>query len=211
MDIVIDEAELRRMSAEERGELARALARIDLPHPMSDPRQLRRRRLGLMVMTSACVILAVWIGLFIKTLPIHFTVRHWRGVWIVLDLAELLAFAATAWAAWRQRQIVVVLMIVTGTLLLCDAWFDVALEYGTKGFRMSVVLAAVVEVPFAIMLFAGARRLIRLSVYSLMRLEGVTGPLPPLRRIPLFADGLEEALPHRFRQSVTPKDRVSSH
>jgi hypothetical protein len=33
----------------------------------------------------------------------------------------------------------------------------------------------------------------------MMQLSGVEGRVPPLWRIPLFADGLEEALPARLR------------
>jgi ABC-type sugar transport system substrate-binding protein len=46
-----------------------------------------------------------------------------------------------------------------------------------------------------------------------MQLSGVAGSPPPLRRIPLFADGLEECLPDRLRQlaeDVTADDRASS-
>jgi hypothetical protein len=32
-----------------------------------------------------------------------------------------------------------------------------------------------------------------------MQLSGVAGPAPPLWRVPLFADGLEECLPARMR------------
>ena len=51
------------MSREERQELARALAAIDLPHPMIDPKILRRRQLGLLFMTVVCLVLAAWIGI----------------------------------------------------------------------------------------------------------------------------------------------------
>jgi hypothetical protein len=43
-----------------------------------------------------------------------------------------------------------------------------------------------------------------------MRLQGIAGPLPPLRRVPLFADGLEEALPPRLRPPVTDDGRIPS-
>lgn len=209
-DRVIDEAELRRMTPEERQELARALARIELPHPHLDPRQVRRRRAGLIFMACICVVLAGWIAVLALTLHKHFVVRHWPEVWVGLDLAELAAFASMAWAAWKERQIVIPLMIITGTLLVCDAWFDVALAYGSRTFWVSVISAACAELPLALMLFAAARRLIRLTVYSLMRLQGITGPLPPLHRVPLFADGMEEAIPARLRGTVAESDRVSS-
>jgi hypothetical protein len=196
---VIYEAELRRMSPEERRQLARTLAAIELPHPMLDPVLVRRRRRGLVVMTACCVVLAGWIVILMLKLPRDYTARHWRGVWVGLDIVELIAFAVTAWASWRRRQILVFSMIFTGTLLMCDAWFDLTLDYGTSGFTMSVLSAVFTELPLAFLMFFGARRLLRLTVQMVMRLEGIPGTPPPLWRIPLFADGLEEVLPPRLR------------
>jgi hypothetical protein len=201
-EYVINEAELRRMTHDERRELARALAAIDLPHPLLDPRVRRRRRLGLLVMTACCVALAAWIAILLLTLPGRYTSSDWRAVWVGLDIAELLGFAATAWAAWQQRQIVIFFMVMTGTLLLCDAWFDVALNYGSDGFTVSVLSAVLAELPLAFLMFAAARRLIRVTVQALMELTGASGPVPPLWRVPLFADGLEECLPARLRSGA---------
>ena len=201
MKSVINEAELRRMTRDERRELARALAAIDLPHPLLDPRVRYRRRLGLLVMTACCVALAGWIAILLLTLPGRYTSSDWRGVWVGLDIAELLGFAATAWAAWHQRQIVIFFMIITGTLLLCDAWFDLALDYGSSGFTASVLSAVLAELPLAFLMFAAARRLVRVTLETIMELSGGSGPAPPLWRVPLFADGLQECLPARFRPS----------
>ncbi len=187
------------MTHDERRELARALAAIDLPHPLLDPRVRRRRRLGLLILTACCVGLAGWIAILILTLPVRYTSSDWRAVWVGLDIAELLGFAATAWAAWHQRQIVIFLMVITGTLLLCDAWFDVALDYGSSDFTTSILSAVLVEIPLAFLLFASARRLVRVTFETIMQLSGGSGPAPPLWRVPLFADGLQECLPARLR------------
>jgi hypothetical protein len=200
MGIVIDEAELRRMTQAERFELARVLAAIDLPHPLADRRMRLRRRFGLMLVTAVCIGLAGWIAFLILNLPERYTSSDWRAVWVGLDIAELIGFAATGWAAWRQRQIVIFFMIMTGTLLLCDAWFDLALDYGSSGFTTSVLSALLAEFPLAFVMFAGARRLIRATVQTVMQLAGLNEPMPPLWRVPLFAAGLEEALPVRLRQ-----------
>jgi hypothetical protein len=218
MSIVIDEAELRRMTEAERRELARILATIDLPHPLIDRRLRLRRRFGLLLMMACCVGLVVWIAILILTLPGHYTSRDWQAVWIGLDVAELVAFAAIGWAAWRQRQVLIFLMIMTGTLLVADAWFDLTLSYGSRDFTMSVVSAALAEFPLAFILFAGARRLVRVSVQTVMRLAGIDGPVPPLWRVPLLAAGLDEALPAPLRQragdlqvaGVTAGERPSS-
>jgi hypothetical protein len=199
---VINDAELRRMTHDERRELARALAAIDLPHPLLDPRLRRRRRIALMVMIGCCVALAGWIAILLLTLPGRYTSSDWRTVWVGLDIAELFGFAATAWAAWHQRQLVIIFMVMTGTLLLCDAWFDLTLSYGSSGFTASILSAVLAEFPLAFLMFAGARRLVRVTVETLMQLSGNRGSVPPLWRIPLFADGLEECLPARLRSSV---------
>ncbi len=215
---MIDEAELRKMTQAERHELARMLAAIDLPHPMADQHLRLRRRFGLLFMTACCLTLACWIGILILTLPDRFTSSDWRAVWVGLDIAELIGFAAIGWAAWRQRQVVIFFMIMTGTLLLCDAWFDLALNYGSSNFTMSVVSAVLAEFPLAFLLFVGARRLVRVTVKTVMQLAGIAGPVPPLWRVPLLAAGLDEALPARLRQQagdlqvagVTAADRPSS-
>jgi hypothetical protein len=202
---VIDHAELRRMTQDERRELAHALAAIDLPHPLLDPRLQRRRRLGLLIMTTCCVGLAGWIVILVFTLPGRYTSSDWRAVWVGLDIAELLGFAATAWAAWHQRQIAIIFMVMTGTLLLCDAWFDLALDYGSSGIWASVLSALLAELPIAFLLFSAARRLVRVNVQALMELTGTRGPVPPLWRVPLFAEGLEECLPARLRTESDSK------
>jgi hypothetical protein len=188
------------MTPDERRQLARTLAGIDLQHPLMDPRLRRRRRFGLVFMTVCCLALAAWIAILVLTLPERYTSHDWPAVWVGLDIAELAAFAATAWAAWHQRQILIFLMVVTGTLLVCDAWFDLALAYGSRGFTMSLVSALVVELPLAALLLISARRLVRVTIHTMMQLSGIAGPAPPLWRIPLFAQGLEEALPARLRQ-----------
>ena len=205
------------MSQDERQELARALAAIDLPNVM-DPRVRRRRQYGLMLMAACCIGLAAWIAFLILTLPSRYTSSDWRVVWVGLDIAELLGFAATAWAAWSQRQIVIIFMIITGTLLVCDAWFDLALAFGSSDFTMSVLSALLAEFPLAFIMFAAARRLVRVTVHTVMQLSGFTDPVPPLWRVPLLAAGLEEALPAVLRQGrgrsrtvdVTAGDRSSS-
>jgi len=198
------------MTPDERRQLARTLAAIDLPHPLLDPRLRRRRRFGLLFTMACCIGLAAWIAILILNLPVRYTSSDWRAVWVGLDIAELAGFAATAWAAWHQRQILIFFMIITGTLLVCDAWFDLALDYGSRDFAMSLTSALVVELPLALLLFTSARRLVRVTIQTMMRLSGVPGPAPPLWRIPLFAHGLEEALPARLRSRVTAAEGPSS-
>jgi hypothetical protein len=201
---VIDEDDLRQMSREERRNLARLLASIDEPHVLRDHRAIWRRRFALLLSMGSCVVLAAWIAVLMLTLPKHYTAGHWRGAWVGFDFALLLAFAATAWAAWRERQVLIILLTVTGTLLCCDAWFDIILDLGTRNIWESVASAVFAELPLAFIMFTAARRLVRQSVGVVLQLEGITADIPPLWKIPLFAEGLAAALPARYRND--PRD-----
>ena len=196
---MINEDDLRRMSQEERRRLARLLATIDEPYALRDPRFAWRRRVSLLIVIGGCVVLAGWIAVLMLTLPRHYTAGHWRGAWVGFDFALLAAFAATAWASLRERQVLIICLTVTGTLLVCDAWFDVILDLGTRDIWMSVASAVFAELPLAFMMLTAARRLVRMSVGVVMQLEGIEGPVPSLWRIPLFAEGLQAALPSRYR------------
>ena len=110
------------------------------------------------------MVLAGWIVLLAATLPHHFDAHHWRAVWVNFDVFLLVAFAATAWAIWRQRQVLILLLVIIGTMLFCDAWFDVGTSLATSGFTISLLSAVFAELPLAFLAFAGARRLLRATV-----------------------------------------------
>jgi hypothetical protein len=192
--IVINEAELREMSPSERRKLANSLAAVDYPHPLLGIYLARGRRLGVLVSIIACTVLIGWIIVLVLTLHRSFHAQHWKSAWVGFDLILLAAFAATGWAFWRGRQIVIACLIVTGTLLCCDAWFDVVLDAGSSDVWVSVASAAVVELPLAFLMFNAARRLLRLSALVAVSEAGDSSDcddlpddaLPRLWKIPLF-------------------------
>jgi hypothetical protein len=221
---VINEAELRRMSQDERRHLARVLAELDVPAEndptlgtlarpyLTDPKLRGQRRLALLVSAGCCVILAGWIVVLAATLPRHFDAHHWRAVWVNFDVFLFAAFVATAWAIWRERQVLILLLAGIGTMLCCDAWFDVGTSLATSGLWISLLTAAFAELPLAFLAFAGARRLLQATVEASLRIPapaaaqtlettpaGTRGPAEDgtcsLRRTPLSGHGLDEALP----------------
>jgi hypothetical protein len=182
---VIDKAELQCMTRRERARLMRVLTAIDTPR-LASPGSKRRRRLFLAGMIVCCVVLAAWIGVLAVTLPPYYRSGNWRGAWVGFDVALFCTFAVTAWAAWRGRQLLIMCLLVLATLLLADAWFDVTLDVRTSGFMASLLSALLVEIPLAVIAIVGARRLLRLTIGQIMKREGLSGPVPPLWRIPLF-------------------------
>ena len=189
-----NESDLREMSPSERRKLAQALARVDYSHPLLGASLARGRRLGALVSIIACAVLIGWIVVLGLTLHRSFHTQHWKGAWLGFDFLLLLSFAATGWAFWRGRQIVIACLVVTGTLLCCDAWFDVVLDAGTPDVWVSIASAVIVELPLAFLMFNAARRLIRLSAVVAVGRAGDPSDgdnlsedaLPPLWKIPLF-------------------------
>ncbi len=183
---MINEADLRELSPAERRKLARSLAAIDYPHPMLGIYLSRGRWVGVLVSIIACTVLVGWIVVLELTLHRSFHAQHWKGAWVGFDIVLLLAFAATGWAFWRGRQIVIACLLITGTLLCCDAWFDVILDSGTPDIWGSVASAIFVELPLAFLMFNAARRLIRLSALMAMGESDDNGRPFAVWQIPLF-------------------------
>lgn len=187
-----DEEELRRMTPQERQRLRRVLADIDAQE-LANRSKDRRRAIILAVIIVCCLALAVWIGLLAVTLPRYYRSGGWRGAWVGFDIALLVAFAATGWASWQRRQILIVCLVVLATLLCCDAWFDVVLDAHTNGFWLSLLSAVLIELPLAAVAVLGARRLLRMTNAVMLRYRGMTGRVPRLRDIPLV--GVEPGRP----------------
>jgi hypothetical protein len=199
---VLDEQELRNLSPQERLSLMRALSALDEEERPGRGGGERRRAVTLAVIIVCCVCLAAWIGLLAVTLPRSFQTGAWRGAWVGFDIAELGAFAATGWALWRRRQILIVCLIVLATLLCCDAWFDVVLDARTSGFWLSLLSAILIELPLAGLAVMIARRLLRTTIAMMRRYQGDAGPLPPLRNIPLAGASEGRPLHHVLAENA---------
>lgn len=220
---MLDEADLKRMSHEERATLARTLAEMEGPRlvaPLLAGPVLARsgrgqwRRRVLIGAALACMLaLAAWVGVLAVTLPLRYRAGGWSAAWVGFDLVLLGVFGATAWAAWRRRQILILCLVVLATLLLCDAWFDTTLDYATGGFTFSLLLALTVELPLALLALIGARRLLRLT---LGRIGGGTAAVPAFWKVPMFTDetagsSYRDVFRPAHEMEAGPADPASEH
>jgi hypothetical protein len=97
----------------------------------------------------AAVVLLPWTLWLTFTLPSRFVTRHYDLAWVGFDIALAAAFGATSWAALRAPQWLGPAAAATGTMLLCDAWFDVVTSLGSGDVLEAVLEAALVELPLA--------------------------------------------------------------
>lgn len=139
------------------------------------------------LLVGSCLFMIPWIVYLAVTLPVTFSARAWSAAWVGFDMLLLLAMAATGYAGWRRLHMIVPLALVTATLLVCDAWFDVMLDWG-NGLAMweSLATALFMELPLAVFFASRARRIMWLTVRLAWLHAGIEGEPPPLHRLPLF-------------------------
>ena len=122
----------------------------------------------LLIIVAVC--LGPWTLYLTYTLPSRHVTSHYDLAWVGFDIALALAFAATGWCAYRATKWLAPAATVTGTMLLCDAWFDVITSSGA-GERLEAMLeAGFAEVPLA-----------ALCGYIVWDTERFTGSLPVKR------------------------------
>ena len=111
-------------------------------------RRLVPRRIALMLGAIA-ILLVPWTLWLTFTLPTRHLTHHYRGAWVGFDIFLAIAFGSTAIAALRASEWLQPLAAITGTMLLCDAWFDVVTSATGDELGRAVVEALFAELPLA--------------------------------------------------------------
>jgi hypothetical protein len=81
-----------------------------------------------------------------------------------------------AWAAWHRRQILAAIAMVAGTLLFCDAWFDMVTSYGHRDEWLTMLTGFGVELPLGVFFFWLYRRMTMTTMSVLHQDTGVDSP-----------------------------------
>jgi hypothetical protein len=189
---MITEEMLRRLSSDERAALGRMLESLDAEWlatlgggPPTSAVQERRRRRFATLMTIASIGLIPWIVVLGLTLPHRYVAGHWTLTWVGFDVLLLASLASTGFLAWRRRQVVILAAFTSGTLLTCDAWFDVTTASGTRDFLVALATALVLELPLAALLFAISGQLLKLAMRRMRAAQGVAEATAALIKLPL--------------------------
>jgi hypothetical protein len=176
---VLSNGRIAAMSPTERRDLIERLQRpLDEVFPPPIARRMRRTRLTLMV--GGAVVLIPWIVHLGFTLRANYVAHNWPATWIGFDCLLAAFMVATAVPGWLRRQLVVLPAFTTGVLLMCDAWFDIVTAAPSQ-IWVSVLTAALGNLPLAVILITGALRILRLTATRLWFLD----PGTPAWRLPL--------------------------
>jgi len=124
----------------------------------------RRARIRWVVLVSTlggAGFLVPWIAYLSLTLPGSQSGGAWRLAWVGFDIALAGALASTGWLAWNRRHATLTGLVVSATMLMTDAWFDVCLSWNTPGQGGALASAVLVEMPVALLLSRAALLLAR--------------------------------------------------
>jgi hypothetical protein len=138
---------------------ANELPDLPLDQPLDPPRRRYARhptvapapRWVAPLYLSLSVLLVPWIVYLAFARPAEFGDGHYRVAWVGLDAMEAIALALTARLAYRRSTWVDIAATATATLLIVDAWFD--LMTATPGWQLtqSILAAALLEIPLALL------------------------------------------------------------
>lgn len=118
------------------------------------PQAHRRLAVAMAAIATALLPWAVYLS---ATLPSRHLSDHYTVAWVGFDVALAAAVAATAAALVRAPAAVPVAASIAGTLLVCDAWFDVLSAHGAGEVLEAAIEAALAELPLAALCFWLAR------------------------------------------------------
>lgn len=105
------------------------------------------------ILAVAAVVLIPWAIALGQMLPSRHVADHWDAAWTGFDVILACSLLATAYASLRRRDLLRGLAAVSGTLLLCDAWFDVLTASSGTDLEVAVLLAVFGELPLALVCF----------------------------------------------------------
>ena len=111
--------------------------------------RIRPARWVTLLLGLVAVALVPWTLYLTFTLPSRHVTLHYDVAWIGFDVALACVLAATTLAAVRRSHWLVPLAAVTGTMLCCDAWFDIVTSRGGGEMWEAVAEAVFAELPLA--------------------------------------------------------------
>ncbi len=121
--------------------------------------------------------LVPWTVLLGLSLPPKYDAGHWDLLWTGFDVALICVLGYAAWAAWFRRQILASTAIVAGTLLLCDAWFDIVTSFGHRDQWITLLTGFGAEIPLALFFFWLYRQIVMNTLLAVHERLG-DGPAP---------------------------------
>ncbi|MDX6482136.1 MAG: hypothetical protein QOG85_2646 [Gaiellaceae bacterium] len=115
----------------------------------SEPVRIPFPRWIVAIFGGVSALLVPWILYLTFTLPSRHVTFHYDLAWVGFDVGLTAAFAGTARAVLRGSRWLVPLAAATGTMLCCDAWFDIVTSRPGADLAVALLSAGLAELPLA--------------------------------------------------------------
>jgi len=104
-----------------------------------------------------------WALILASTLPSTIRAEHWPAAWAGLDGMEAVGLITTGVALMRRYRWLCLPAVVTSTLLVVDAWFDITTSAPGSAVMVAIAMAIFPELPMAglcaVLAVSNARRM----------------------------------------------------
>ncbi|HEV8180570.1 MAG TPA: hypothetical protein VGP54_09770 [Gaiellaceae bacterium] len=101
------------------------------------------------LLAVVAIALIPWTLWLTFTLPSRHVADDYDLAWVGFDIALAVAIGATAWMIVRGSHWLVPVAAVAGTMLVCDAWFDITTSSGSTERTVAILEATLAELPLA--------------------------------------------------------------
>ena len=115
------------------------------------------RKWALLLLGGFAVLLFPWTAYLAYALPNRHLTPHWSIAWAGFDLMMAGTALATVVAIVRRSRYLAMAASITGTFLICDAWFDLITSRPGSELVESTLFAVFGELPMAALCFWIAR------------------------------------------------------
>ena len=113
--------------------------------------RIRPARWVTLLLGLVAIGLVPWTLYLTFSLPSRHVTFHYDLAWVGFDVALAAALAATTLAALRRSHWLVPFAAIAGTMLVCDAWFDIVTSQSGSEMWEAVAEAVLGELPLAVL------------------------------------------------------------
>jgi hypothetical protein len=156
---------------------------------------------------AAALFLIPWTVFLGLTLPPKYDAGNWGFLWIGFDVSLIAVLLMAAWAAWFRRQILAPISIVAGTLLWCDAWFDMVTSFGHRDEWLTLLTGFGGEVPLGFFFFWLYRQIVMNTLTTIYK-EMADRPRPRRLRDFSFIEIEHELMNRQSKEGEEPLDHI---
>lgn len=120
---------------------------------MASRKKIKISKWVIAIYSFSAIALVPWIVFLGANLPSRQIAHHWNAAWVGFDILMFVLAGLTALFAYRRSAKVIIAATSLATILLIDTWFDIVTAQPGTQQQESILFAAFIEIPLALLTF----------------------------------------------------------